>query len=161
MFDLSFGELMLIGVVALIVIGPERLPKVARTVGHLVGRAQRYVSDVKSDIQREINLGELNNIKGQMEDAAKSVQQSMQDTAGSLREPLDEARKAIGSLPSTLDTGSPAQAPGQPVKDSAPASAPAVAAAAEPAKQAPASSGDQANAPTSSQQPSDKAGSST
>jgi sec-independent protein translocase protein TatB len=161
MFDLSFGELMLIGVVALIVIGPERLPKVARTVGHLVGRAQRYVSDVKSDIQREINLGELNNIKGQMEDAAKSMQQSMQDTAGSLREPLDEARKAIGSLPSTLDAGNSTETAGEPAKGSAPASAPDAAVAAEPAKQAPAPSGDQADAPAPSQQPSDKAGSST
>ncbi|HEY9572248.1 MAG TPA: Sec-independent protein translocase protein TatB, partial [Pusillimonas sp.] len=49
MFDVSFSELMLIGVIALIVIGPERLPKVARTIGHLVGRAQRYVGDVKTD----------------------------------------------------------------------------------------------------------------
>ena len=50
MFDIGFSELMLIGIVALIVIGPERLPKVARTLGHLLGRAQRYVNDVKSDI---------------------------------------------------------------------------------------------------------------
>ena len=77
MFDVSFSELMLIGVIALIVIGPERLPKVARTIGHLVGRAQRYVSDVKSDIQREMDLEELNSLKGQMEDAARSVKSSM------------------------------------------------------------------------------------
>lgn len=157
MFDLSFSELMLIGVVALIVIGPERLPKVARTVGHLVGRAQRYVSGVKSDIQREINLSELNNIKGQMEDAAKSMQQSMQETTSSLREPLDEARQAIGSLPTSLQNSdnnpaSTASAPG----DSSPAPA---TAAAKPAASTPApSAGNEPAAPASTQQ-NDKAGS--
>src|SRR3546814_12029610 len=95
MFDVSFSELMLVGVIALIVIGPERLPKVARTIGHLVGRAQRYVTDVKTDIQREMDLDELNNLKGQMEDAAKSVKSSMQHATDSLKAPLDEAQKAL------------------------------------------------------------------
>jgi len=63
MFGLSFGELFVIGVVGLIVIGPERLPTVARTLGHLVGRAQRYVNDVKSDIQREVDIQEIAKIK--------------------------------------------------------------------------------------------------
>src|SRR5690606_41989826 len=53
------------GVVALVVIGPERLPKVARTAGHLLGRAQRYVSDVKTDIQREIDLDEMNKLRSE------------------------------------------------------------------------------------------------
>src|SRR5262249_15870907 len=56
MFDIGFSELLVIGVVALIVIGPERLPRVARTVGVLAGRLQRYVADVKADINREIEL---------------------------------------------------------------------------------------------------------
>ena len=59
MFDFGFSELILIGVVMLVVVGPERLPKVARTAGLLLGRVQRYVSDVKSDIQREMQLEEL------------------------------------------------------------------------------------------------------
>ena len=59
MFDIGFSELAAIGVVALIVIGPERLPKVARTAGHLLGRLQRYVSTVKADISREMELDEL------------------------------------------------------------------------------------------------------
>src|SRR5574340_119435 len=59
MFDIGFSELVVIGVVALIVIGPERLPKVARTAGLLYGRLQRYVSSVKSDISREIQLDEI------------------------------------------------------------------------------------------------------
>jgi len=56
MFDVGFSELMVIAVVALIAIGPERLPGVARTLGHLMGRLQRYVNEVKSDIRREIEL---------------------------------------------------------------------------------------------------------
>ena len=71
MFDIGFSELMVIGVVALIVIGPERLPKVARTLGHLLGRAQRYVNDVKSDINREIQLDELKKLASTMKIAAK------------------------------------------------------------------------------------------
>jgi len=89
MFDVSFTELLVVGVVALVVIGPERLPKVARTLGHLVGRAQRYVSDVKSDIQREVELDELRKLKDQMQDAAQSVQSSLQSTSDSFSKPLE------------------------------------------------------------------------
>ena len=77
MFDVGFSELMLIAVVALVVIGPERLPAVARTLGHLFGRLQRYVNDVKADISREIELDELKNFKNQFEEAAQSVESSV------------------------------------------------------------------------------------
>ena len=77
MFDIGFSELMVIAVVALIVIGPERLPKVARTLGHLFGRMQRYVNDVKADISREIELDELKKIQASMQDAARSFEQSV------------------------------------------------------------------------------------
>ena len=103
MFDVSFTELMLIGVVALIVIGPERLPKVARTVGHLLGRAQRYVSDVKTDIQREINLDEVNKLKKQMDDASQSLQASMKEASASLQEPLAEARDSLNEASASVD----------------------------------------------------------
>jgi sec-independent protein translocase protein TatB len=103
MFDVSFSELMLIGVIALIVIGPERLPKVARTIGHLLGRAQRYVSDVKTDIQREMEIDDLGNLKAQMEDAAKSVKESMQDATDSLRKPIDEAQQALKDASTSVD----------------------------------------------------------
>ena len=73
MFDVGFSELMLIAVVALVVIGPERLPAVARTLGHLFGRLQRYVNEVKADISREIELDELKKFKNQFEEAAQSV----------------------------------------------------------------------------------------
>ena len=77
MFDIGFSELLLIAVVALIVIGPERLPKVARTLGHLFGRMQRYVNDVKADISREIELDELRKMQSSVEDAARSFQSSV------------------------------------------------------------------------------------
>lgn len=95
MFDISFSELMLIGVIALIVIGPERLPRVARTVGHLLGRAQRYVNEVKTDIQKEMDLKELGNIKSQMEDAARSVQSSMQSSVDELKSAVDEPARDL------------------------------------------------------------------
>src|SRR5690242_15961437 len=77
MFDIGFSELMVIAVVALIVIGPERLPKVARTLGHLFGRMQRYVNDVKADIAREMELDELKKLQAQMQDAARTFEQSV------------------------------------------------------------------------------------
>ncbi len=104
MFDLSFSELMMIGIVALIVIGPERLPKVARTIGHLVGRAQRYVSTVKTDIQREMDLSEINNLKGQMQDAAHSMRASIQEASDTVRKPLEEARDTLGTAAGSVES---------------------------------------------------------
>lgn len=132
MFDVSFTELMVVGVIALIVIGPERLPKVARTIGHLLGRAQRYVNDVKSDIQREIEIDELRKFKSEMEDAAQGVQQSLNETHASLQEPvqqfraeLDEvAREANGKVAPVIVGDAPAPAaaaPAEPAPEPEPA----------------------------------------
>lgn len=77
MIDFGFDKIALIGAVALVVIGPERLPRVARTVGHLLGKAQRYVSDVKAEVNRSIELEELKKMKTGFEDAARDVQQSV------------------------------------------------------------------------------------
>ncbi|MFP5409784.1 MAG: Sec-independent protein translocase protein TatB [Gammaproteobacteria bacterium] len=81
MFDIGFTELIVIGVVALIVIGPERLPKVARTAGHLFGRMQRYVSTVKSDISREIELEELRKAGQSFRESVESVNAEVQQEA--------------------------------------------------------------------------------
>jgi sec-independent protein translocase protein TatB len=78
MFDIGFSELLVIGVVALIVIGPEKLPRMARTVGVLAGRLQRYVADVKADINREIELEELRKMRDSMQQAASSFESSVQ-----------------------------------------------------------------------------------
>ena len=88
MFDIAFSELMIIGVVALLVIGPEKLPKVARTLGHLLGRAQRYVNDVKSDINREIQLDELKKLQTEVTESARSLEDSV-------RKEFDAARSAV------------------------------------------------------------------
>jgi len=77
MIDFGFDKIALIGAVALIVIGPERLPRVARTVGHLLGKAQRYVADVKAEVNRSIELEELKKMKTQFEDAAHDVERNV------------------------------------------------------------------------------------
>ena len=77
MFDIGFSEILVIAVVALIVIGPERLPGVARTLGHLFGRMQRYVNDVKADISREMALDDLRKLQANIQDTANSLEQSV------------------------------------------------------------------------------------
>ena len=78
MIDFGFDKIALIGAVALIVIGPQKLPRVARTVGHLIGKAQRYVADVKAEVNRSIELEELQKMKSQFESAASDVQNTVQ-----------------------------------------------------------------------------------
>ena len=78
MIDLGIDKLALIGAVALIVIGPEKLPRVARTVGHMIGKAQRYVADVKAEVNRSIELEELKKMKSSVEDAARNLEQTIQ-----------------------------------------------------------------------------------
>ncbi|MBU4610358.1 twin-arginine translocase subunit TatB [Achromobacter sp. GG226] len=95
MFDISFTELLVIGSVALVVLGPEKLPKVARTVGHLVGRLQRYVSDVKRDINREMELEELRNLRAQMDEAAREVNTSIRKHTDDIQGEFDDAARAI------------------------------------------------------------------
>src|SRR5262245_19382213 len=98
MFDISFSELMIIGAVALVVIGPERLPRVARTAGHFLGRFQRYVAQVKSDISREMELAELRKLQTSVEDAARDLEQTVKSEMNSAEEELrgaeTELRKA-------------------------------------------------------------------
>ncbi len=77
MIDFGFDKIALIGAVALIVIGPQKLPRVARTVGHLIGKAQRYVADVKAEVNRSIELEELKKMKTEFEDAARNVEQTV------------------------------------------------------------------------------------
>jgi sec-independent protein translocase protein TatB len=99
MFDVGFSELIVIGVVALVVIGPERLPKVARTLGVLVGRMQRYVAQVKSDINREMEAAELGKVKQEFESAARSFQTEVETKA---REVEGEIRQAQTDIESEL-----------------------------------------------------------
>lgn len=102
MFDFSFGELLVIGVVALVVIGPEKLPKVARTAGALFGRLQRYVSDVKADINREIEASELKELKSTMDDAAQSFQQTMNSHASEIQDEIRKTEEEFNRLSNPL-----------------------------------------------------------
>ncbi|WP_288106400.1 Sec-independent protein translocase protein TatB [Limnobacter sp.] len=95
MFDIGFSELLMIGVVALVVIGPERLPKVARTVGHLLGKAQRYVNDVKAEINREMELDELRKLKAEMQDAARKMESDVQTKLRDVENTVHQEAKAI------------------------------------------------------------------
>lgn len=82
MIDLGLTKLAVIGVVALVVIGPEKLPKVARMAGTLYGRAQRYLNDVKSEVSREMELDELKNLRKQAEEAASTFKSDMENSIG-------------------------------------------------------------------------------
>lgn len=111
MFDIGFSELLLIAVVALVVIGPEKLPRVARTVGHLLGRMQRYVNDVKADINREMALDDLRKLQASMQDTMQSVEQSVNEEMRSAEDQLNrittEAEAAVKG-PATEPTADPA-----------------------------------------------------
>ena len=102
MFDIGFSELVVIGLVALVVLGPERLPRVARTLGHLAGRLQRYVSDVKSDISREMEIEDLKKLKDSMQEAATSFETSVRSEAGKVESELGgtagELNKTVEAL---------------------------------------------------------------
>ncbi|NRR29925.1 Sec-independent protein translocase subunit TatB [Oxalobacteraceae bacterium] len=97
MIDLGLSKLAIIGVVALIVIGPEKLPKVARMAGSLYGRAQRYLNDVKSEVSREIELEELRNLQKSVQESAQSIKQ---DVESSIAQNLAEVENAWHDTPS-------------------------------------------------------------
>jgi len=91
MIDIGLSKMALIGAVALIVIGPEKLPRVARTVGTLLGKAQRYVADVKSEVNRSMELDELKKMKDTVENAARDVHNSIQTSASEFEKDWAEA----------------------------------------------------------------------
>ena len=99
MFDVGFSEMMVIAVVALIVIGPERLPKVARTLGHLWGRAQRYVNGVKADIARDMAVEEFRQLQQQVQQEANSVEQSVTQLAQTADQQMQKFNSAVEQIP--------------------------------------------------------------
>jgi sec-independent protein translocase protein TatB len=101
MIDLGISKLALIGAVALIVIGPEKLPRVARTVGALLGKAQRYVADVKAEVNRSMDLEELKKMKDSVESAAREVESSVTSGANDFEKSWSEVTSGLdGSSPS-------------------------------------------------------------
>lgn len=98
MFDVSLSEVMVIAIVALIVIGPERLPKVARTLGHLLGRMQRYVGVVKADISRELQLDELKKLQAEMQESAHILANSISSEIQTVEQQLGDTAQSITSV---------------------------------------------------------------
>jgi sec-independent protein translocase protein TatB len=98
MIDLGLSKIAIIGVVALVVIGPEKLPKVARMAGSLYGRMQRYLHEVKSEVSREIELDELRNLKKEVEETAQSIRSGVESA---VQESIDDVESAWRDLPSS------------------------------------------------------------
>ncbi|BCL77159.1 Sec-independent protein translocase protein TatB [Jeongeupia sp. HS-3] len=128
MFDVSLGELAVIGAVALVVIGPERLPTVARTVGALIGRGQRFVSSVKADLEREVRASELMQIEAELRAEGDALRQTIQA-------PMAELRETLADTQATL-SGAGALSPASASGDAVPTP---IEPAAAPATEAPAS----------------------
>lgn len=139
MFDIGFSEIVVIAVVALIVIGPERLPKAARTMGHLFGRLQRYVNDVKSDINREIELDELRKLQREVQTAAADLKSSVENVGRDMETGVRDVERSLNEAGTAnpagdavtdpemrrlAEPGALANEPGSELADAAPAAAP-------------------------------------
>ncbi|MGE5171950.1 MAG: Sec-independent protein translocase protein TatB [Rudaea sp.] len=130
MFDIGFSEIVVIGVVALVVIGPERLPKTARTLGHLFGRLQRYVNEVKADISREMELDELRKLQREMQGAAHEFEQSVKTAADDFSSGVRDVERELNAAASgseapratepAASAGAPAAEPHTPVQPQLP-----------------------------------------
>jgi sec-independent protein translocase protein TatB len=115
MIDFGFDKIALIGAVALIVIGPEKLPRVARTVGTLMGKARRYVADVKAEVNRSIELEELQKMKSQFESAARDVEQTVHNEVNSAQQAFGQQYNEMTSaLDGSIDALSAAYEPAPP-----------------------------------------------
>jgi sec-independent protein translocase protein TatB len=143
MFDIGFSEIVLIAVVALVVLGPERLPKAARTMGLLFGRLQRYVNEVKADLSREMELDELRRLQSEMQGAARELQQTVSNAANdvatgvhNVERELNEAGAGVLATASTEPPATPAAASVVPVAAEAAVAHTAAAVPPEPPRQA-------------------------
>ncbi len=128
MFDIGFSEIVVIAVVALIVIGPERLPKTAKTLGLLFGRLQRYVADVKADINRELELEELRKLQHDVQSAAKDIETTMSNAARDVESGTRKLESELNAVPETAPS-----TPGVEASAPAPAAAPSNAAPSDTA----------------------------
>jgi len=131
MFDIGFSEIVVIGVVALVVIGPERLPKTARTLGHLFGRLQRYVSDVKADISREMELDELRKLQREMQGAAREFEQTVTTAAHDVKTGVQNVERELNDAAATPAAGAGATSPSSGASPSPPLETPVEAPPAE------------------------------
>ena len=124
MFDIGFSEILVIGVVALIVIGPERLPKVARTLGHMFGRLQRYVNEVKADINREMELDELRKLQSEVQSAAHDIEHSVTQAAHQMEDGVRSVEAEVNQAAVMTTAASPQPTTAQPADGATPAEPP-------------------------------------
>lgn len=110
MFDIGFSEMMIVAVVALVVLGPEKLPRVARQAGQWMGKLQRYVADVKSDINRQMQLDELRSVQTELQDAARSLRSEVDGTVSQLKNDLQSVQSDLAGAGSA-GSEPPAEAP--------------------------------------------------
>ena len=108
MLDLGISKMALIGAVALIVIGPEKLPRVARTVGTLLGKAQRYVSDVKAEVNRAMDLDELKKMKESVEEAGREVEKGLHSTKADFEKDWSSVTAGLDGSSGTASDSAPA-----------------------------------------------------
>ncbi|MFC4160087.1 Sec-independent protein translocase protein TatB [Chitinimonas lacunae] len=115
MFEISFGEMLVVGAVALIFIGPEKLPKVARTLGAMISRVQRYAAGVKADIQREIELDNLRRLEAELQDAGRTLiseaRAGIEPVADSLSQAEEASKQTIDQALAAFETPPPAAPP--------------------------------------------------
>lgn len=134
MFDFSFGELLIVMVVALVVIGPEQLPKVARTIGAVVGRAQRYIAEVKSEVQREMQLEDMKNLHQSVAAEARALETSLRAGIAGIEENARALQAQAGEAMAAFTvTDEAASAPAQQSTETADAADAATDAADEAA----------------------------
>lgn len=114
MFDFGFSEMMVVAVVALVVLGPEKLPRVARQAGQWMGKLQRYVADVKSDINRQMELDELKRVQEELKGAAQSLQAEVTSAVTGLQTEVDSLHRELNAVEDTLSPGHGSIAPPEP-----------------------------------------------
>jgi sec-independent protein translocase protein TatB len=120
MFDMGFTEMMLIGIVALIVIGPERLPGVARTAGKYFGRLKRFMTSVKADVEQELRADELREILAQQQKELDKLKTNISDAGRDFEQQASDAGADIDDgLDGSPDSDTPKMAP-EPTVKSAP-----------------------------------------